>query len=299
MNCIILDLEWDSVYFKPEKRFINQILQIGAVKLDDRFDPVDSFEITVHSSLSNRVTGRFSNLTGITSEMMRAGLPLTEAVTAYNEWAGTDTVTMTWSDSDLYTIRENEEKLLPDGPKFAINKFLDLQRFVQGEMRQLGYTDTNQVSLAGAAEFFNIATADLPLHTAKADSLLCAALLKRCYDPERFTALIRDTADPLFYKRLRFKPYPISNLNDPAVDPKQLEFFCDVCGAKAKRLNKWRYRNRWFSARFACTNCDRRFFGRVSFKKTFDDVQVRRRICEIKPKGTTPQDEVQSVPETV
>ena len=38
MSYIILDLEWDSVYYKPEKRFLNQILQIGAVKLDKNFN---------------------------------------------------------------------------------------------------------------------------------------------------------------------------------------------------------------------------------------------------------------------
>ncbi|MBQ7726135.1 MAG: hypothetical protein IJT66_03220, partial [Clostridia bacterium] len=96
MNYIILDLEWDSVFYPPQKRFVNQILQIGGVKLDQEFEITDTFEATVHSAVSNRVTGRFARLTGITSEKMRTGLPLEEAVEAYNEWAGTDTVTMTW-----------------------------------------------------------------------------------------------------------------------------------------------------------------------------------------------------------
>ena len=44
MNYIIFDLEWDSVFYKPEKRFINQILQIGAVRLDGNFNITDTFE---------------------------------------------------------------------------------------------------------------------------------------------------------------------------------------------------------------------------------------------------------------
>jgi hypothetical protein len=63
MNYIILDLEWDSTYFKAQKKFINQILQIGAVKLDQNFDIVDTFEATIKSAISNRVTGRFAKLT--------------------------------------------------------------------------------------------------------------------------------------------------------------------------------------------------------------------------------------------
>ena len=47
MRYIILDLEWDSAYSVKHKRFINQILQIGAVKLNESFDITDTFEATV------------------------------------------------------------------------------------------------------------------------------------------------------------------------------------------------------------------------------------------------------------
>ena len=114
MNYIILDLEWDSTYFVKQKRFINQILQIGAVKLDSRFNLIDTFEVTIKSSISKRVTGRFAKLTGITTEVMLGGVPFAQAVDMYNDWAGENTVTMTWSNSDLYTILENEDNLLED-----------------------------------------------------------------------------------------------------------------------------------------------------------------------------------------
>ena len=127
MNYIILDLEWDSAYSARHKRFINQILQIGAVRLDGNFNITDTFEQTVRSSVSKKVSGRFAALTGITTEKMRDGIPFDEAVDRYNEWAGKDTVTMTWSDSDLYSIKENEECLLSGGRRFAVEKYLDLQ----------------------------------------------------------------------------------------------------------------------------------------------------------------------------
>jgi flagella basal body P-ring formation protein FlgA len=52
MNYIILDLEWDSTFFVKQKRFINQILQIGAVKLNENFDVIDTFEVVVKSAIS-------------------------------------------------------------------------------------------------------------------------------------------------------------------------------------------------------------------------------------------------------
>lgn len=283
MNYIILDLEWDSAYSVKHKRFINQILQIGAVKLDEEFNTVSTFEETVKSEISKRVTGRFAELTGITTEKMLKGVSFDTAVDRYNAWAGENTVTMTWSDSDLYTIKENEQYLLKEGRKFAIEKYLDLQKFVQGELRLCGYEDKNQISLGGAAELLGIKTDSFELHTARDDSLLSVALLKKCYNGERFSALIRNTADPEFYKRLRFKAYNISDINDERINKEELRFFCDKCGAKAKRLSKWKYRNRWFSAKFECGKCHRIFCGRITFKKTYDDLLVRKRICEVKP----------------
>ena len=298
MNYIILDLEWDSAYFPKEKRFINQILQIGAVKLDESFDIVDTFEQNIRSLFSGKVSGRFARLTGITTEKMLAGLPFGEAVDRYNRWAGNDTVTMTWSDSDLYSIKENEESLL-GGKKFAIGKYLDLQKFVQGEMRLNGYEDKNQISLSGAAEFFGISTDDFELHTAKDDSLVCQRLLKKTYNNKRFSALVRDTADPEFYKRMRFKAYAISDLNDKYIVKSALNFCCNVCGGEAKRTTKWHYRNRWFTAKFECPVCRRSFSGKVSFKRTYDDVKVRRKICELKPKTENNNNEMQPVPQKV
>ena len=283
MNYIILDLEWDSTYFPKQRRFINQILQIGAVKLNESFEVIDCFEVTVKSSISKRVTGRFSQLTGISTDIMMHGTPFEEAVEQYNNWVGEDTVTMTWSNSDLYTILENEDNILHN-KHFKIEKYLDLQKFVQGEMRILGYESKNQVSLEAAAEFFEIRTDGIDFHTAKDDSLVSAYLLKKCYNKNRFRALIRDTSNPEFFKRLRYKPYTISNLKDSNIDKSQLEFSCEECGKKAERVSAWKYSNRWFWANFQC-KCGNKFSGRITFKKTYDDLLVRKKVCEFREKN--------------
>ena len=121
MHYVILDMEWDSVYHPIYKRFINQILQIGAVKLDENFNVIDIFDIIIKSEVSKKVSKRFVQLTGITKEMMLSGIKLSDAVNKYNEWLGDDTVTITWSQSDLYTIIENQKYLLKD-TKFKIDK---------------------------------------------------------------------------------------------------------------------------------------------------------------------------------
>lgn len=299
MNYVILDLEWDSAYHKLHKRFINQILQIGAVKLDDSFNIVDVFDVTVKSSITKRVSSRFTELTGITKEMMLSGISLTDAVEQYNKWLGDNTVTITWSNSDLFTIAENEKYLLKN-QKFKIDKYLDLQKFIQGELALLGRESKSQISLADAAEFFGITTENYDLHTAKDDSLLCAALLKKRYNKPAFEQLVKDTANPEFYKRLHFKPYYLTKINDKLINRDTLRFCCEKCGSKMKRLTKWHYHNNWFSANFLCEDCKKRFVCRVSYKKTYDNLIVKRRVLEPKVKKNEENtDALQPVPTTV
>lgn len=299
MHYVILDMEWDSAYHKLHKRFVNQILQIGAVKLDENFNIVDIFDVTVKSSICKKVSKRFTELTGITKEMMLNGISLNEAVERYNDWLGDDTITITWSNSDLYTIAENEKYLLKN-QKFKIDKYLDLQKFIQDELRILGHEIKSQISLSHAAELLGITTDGYDLHTAKDDSLLSAALLKKYYNETAFENLIKDTSDPEFYKQLYFKPYYVSRINDKLVDKDTLDFYCEKCENKMHRLSKWRYHNNWFNANFVCEDCGKKYVCRVSYKKTYENLIVKRRILEPKVKEQKENlDAVQSMPTTV
>ncbi len=285
MEYIIFDLEWDNVFYKKEKRFINQILQIGAVRLNEDFKIINSFTATVRSAISKKVTNRFAALTGITTEKMLEGIPLDNAVKKFNEFSKGADVTMTWSDSDLYTIVENEKLL--SGIGFNMNYYLDLQKLVQAKMREKGYESKNQVSLEGAAEFFGISTEELSMHTALDDSTVCAELLKLCYNEEFFNSLLRDTKNPEFYRQLHFKAYPITDINDAALDKTQFNFSCPSCQCKVNRISKWKYRNRWFSAPFKCPECGEVYIGRVYAKMTFDGVSYKRRIKKSEKKPQT------------
>ena len=75
------------------------------------------------------------------------------------------------------------------------------------------------------------------------------------------------------------------------IDKKYLEFKCPKCQGNAKKVSKWKYSNRWFMANFIC-DCGEKFNGRVTFKKTYDDLIVRQKICEFKEKKQKEKTEV-------
>lgn len=296
MEYVILDMEWDSAYFPPEKRFINQILQIGAVKLNEKFDIIDTLDITIHSSFSKRVSKRFTTLTGITKEMTLSGVYLTEAVDTFNEFVKNECIVMTWSDSDLYTILDNERTILKD-KRFLIKRYVDLQKYIQNELKLKGHEIKSQISLASAADMLNIKVEDLDLHTAKDDSLVCAYLLKKCYNKERFSDLIKDTSNPDFYKRLSFKAYYINDFLSPDIPRDYFNFVCETCGERLKQKSKWSFHNNSFSANLHCKNCNKNYIGRVSARKTYDNVKLRKKLVLKKEKEKS--NELQPLPEKV
>lgn len=284
MNYIIFDLEWDSVFDKPEKRFINQILQIGAVKLDENFGVTEKFKRIIRSDISNKVTGRFAELTGITSDIMKDGVPLRQAVEDFNEFSHDCRAAMTWSDSDLYAIVENEKLLLGGSLRFEMNNYLDVQKLVQNKMRTMGYDSRNQVSLENAAGFFGINTERFSMHDALDDSRVCAELLRICYSEEVFNSLLRDARSADFRERFSFKPYAVSDINDSRIDRSKFRFQCPGCGTKLRRISKWKYRNRWFTAGFLCPVCGTKYTGRVMVKVTFDGSVYKKRLTKIQRK---------------
>lgn len=284
MTYILLDLEWNSAYSKNHSKFVNEIVQIGAVKLNENLEYVDDISIMVHSQLTKRLSSRFKKLTNISNDEMLSGVYLPQAIEQYNTWAGTDTVTLTWSTSDLYAIIENC-RFFAKNMLFRIEKYVDLQGFVQDYLHRNGHEFKGQISLKAASDLLGLSSEGLELHTARDDSMLSAKIFKASFDKERILSVAKDASKPDFYKRLLFKPYHISNISDAAVDKESLRFKCDTCGSYARRMTKWCYKNHWFSATFKCKKCNKCFVGRLTVKKHYDYAVTKRITMPVKKRN--------------
>lgn len=292
MNYIILDLEWNSAYSREHGRFINEIIEIGAVKLDEKLCEVDSFRATVRSRLTKKLSGRFKTLTSISNEEMLSGVPFEKGLEFYSNWVSPDDITMTWSNTDLYVLLENCRLFSKYDRIPCIGLYIDLQRFVQGEMSRGGVDfGGQQVSLANAAGMLGIDTESMDLHRAQSDSRLCCIILNKIYDKGRLHALCEDTAAADYYDRLTYKAYIVSDINSPLVDRSLLKFKCEACDRPARRTDNWIFKSRAFRAPFVCDNCGNKFMGRVTFKKLYDKVTVKRSCGPMPvPKETAAED---------
>lgn len=273
MNYIFLDLEWNNAFSKQHKKFVNEIIEIGAVKLDEHLNEIDCFSIMISSQLTKKLRGRFKQLTNISNEEMNAGVSFKQAINEYTEWAkASDAITFTWSNSDLYAMLDNLSLFLGINRIPFIEKYVDLQKYVHAQLKLNGFKSNNQLSLMNAAEMYGLPVEQFELHRAKDDSRVCAELFKESFNPAWLENFIEDTSQQDYYERLTFKPYIISDIKSPLINKSQLKVKCDTCGRFARRKSKWIFKNRSFYAFFSCSRCKKDFVAFLSFKKHYDHV---------------------------
>lgn len=277
MNYIIMDLEWNNAYMKSTKKFINEIIEIGAVKLNEQLEIVDTYSELIKPSVSKKLRTRIKDLTHITNEDVLAGKPFEEAIAQLEEWVGDDTIVMTWGDTDVRTMLTNFKCFLKKDRIEFINKYADLQRYCQCFINM---ENVQQAGLSYAAECLQIDAEKYPHHRALDDSLLSAECFKKVYNQEKLNEFIK-VCDADFYARLSFKPYVIKSKNDPLIDKNLFNCYCDICGGKVETLKKWKFMNQSFRGVFYCKNCDREFRVNLRIKKFYDRLDVKRNYSEI------------------
>ena len=103
---IVLDLEWNQ----PEKLrdavkkpvFLHgEIIQIGAVKLDEDRQFLETFTILVTPQCYTKLHEAVADLTHLTEEQLQEGVPFPEALERFREWCGNDFDLLTWGPTDI------------------------------------------------------------------------------------------------------------------------------------------------------------------------------------------------------
>jgi DNA polymerase III epsilon subunit-like protein len=283
-----MDLEWDTVYSPKIRGFLNEIIEIGAVKLDDSLCEIDTFSVLVRSQLGRSLSPYIAKLTTLTEGDLAHGQTFQKAHAALRGWIGGGAhILLTWSDTDLRVLLANTRHFLNDHALSYVQNYCDVQRYFQ---HRLALPTSRQVGLASAGELLDLPTDGLALHRALDDSRYTAQCFARIFDASDFEAHVHPcNAD--FLAELEYKPRYISDINSPLVDKKQLFYICRDCGRPAHQQTDWRFGSRGFNAEFWCPKCKQRVRAMVSFKKKYSTVEIKRSARLITPKENEGQEQ--------
>lgn len=115
MHYIVMDLEFNQAFpFKtgkkaepvPECPF--EIIQIGAVKLNEAFEKLDTFNIMVSPKLYPRLHPFVEKITGITQENLKNQPSFPEAYQAFLQFIGNEpSILCSWGEDDIKSLFRN------------------------------------------------------------------------------------------------------------------------------------------------------------------------------------------------
>lgn len=280
MKFVILDLEWNGTYSKKAKKFINEIIEFGAVKVDEQFNIVDKFSMLVTPQIGKKLNSRVAKLTNITQEELNdSHNTFTHVLSRFKKFLG-DSVMLTWGTSDILTLIENCKYYLGEQKLSFMTTYCNLQAYCESELNH--HDKSHQLGLSTCAQMLSIDTEDLKLHRAYEDALLSLKCFEKLYDNDNFKEFI-EVANDEFYRKITFKNTVLYDMKNPLVDKKEFYIYCDKCGKKARRKSRWVSKNRSFRAQFRCSKCKRDFEGRLTFRLRYEGVKVDRRIVDKPP----------------
>lgn len=235
MDYIILDLEWNqpisynsSAYKAVGGKLLFEMIQIGAIRLNDRLEITDSFNQLIQPTHYIRLHPRIRRITGITQEDLCDAPQFAEAAESFRSWCGEDCAILTWGCDDISVFQQNLDFF---GFSASFPAMYDLQR-LYGEL--IGDTK-NRAGLKSAMEHFEIQPEeDHPFHNALNDAYYTALVFKKCPCPSdimRFPQQARRlTHEEGRHRTERCELIRIRNVTDALQGKHAQTPPCPVCG---------------------------------------------------------------------
>ena len=192
---VVLDLEMNPIKRSEKeirRQLTDEVIEIGAVKLDDNYKQIDDFQCYVKPQ-HGEITKHITKLTGITNETVADKETFIKEFKHFMNWIDTEDVTLySWSTSDMNQLKNECRFKIPD---FNVNwlerHWVDLQKAFDDKIGL-----HNNLALKHAIGAMN-RNFEGTAHTALADAENTAAILALMQDNEAFMKTMKPVIDLL------------------------------------------------------------------------------------------------------
>lgn len=184
-NFVVVDLEMCNVPKSGHKHLRNELIQIGAVLLDDELKIADCFMTFVHP-VFGFIDDRIRKLTGISNEDVKDAPEAKEALEMFVNWLPEDAVIVSWSTNDEHQIRveAHHKKIYIPGLFELFPSWTDCQKTFSDKIEvNRCYRLSDALSIAGV-EY------EEGFHDALTDARNTAMLFRKMQTEEVFTVSV-------------------------------------------------------------------------------------------------------------
>ncbi len=289
MKYIVFDLEWNQ---SPAGRAASigampfEIIQIGAVKLDESMRELGEFSAYVSPVAYNKLHKKIGEMLGITmDDLYEKGRPFTEVCSDFLAWCEDDYTFCTWGSMDLTELQRNMVYHgMPDTLDMPL-MFYDVQKlfslqFQDGKERSTLQHVTEELGIDEDEEF-HMADSDAR-YTAKVMRYLDMDKVGKYYSIDTYR-IPKSRKEEIYLDFGEYEKYiskGFARKETVANDRVVRGCRCFKCGKPMKRLVKWFATNS--KTYYALFSCDEHGLvkGRFKVKQTDDDISYAVRIMK-------------------
>lgn len=178
MSYIVFDLEWNQPANEKktlsESKSIFEIIEIGAVKLDDKGNIIAEFSQLVKPQIYKKLNWHTQKMLNIRMADLSKGETFPKVIKRFLKWCGENPVFLSWGSQDLTELQHNMDYYNLDPLAEGPIGYYDVQK-IYG--KYIGEEDSSR-SLESAIDHFEIEK-DIPFHRAFADAYYTAKVLNR------------------------------------------------------------------------------------------------------------------------
>ena len=131
MEYTVLDMEWNqalnfSEMVKDPVFLTGEIIQIGAIKLNQTLEVVDSFNERIAPQYYTELHPKVAEITKLSNRDLQKGKGFHTVFNSFCDWCGDDFVFLVWGTEDLRILRKNMD-LHREYPKVCVNLQIDVR----------------------------------------------------------------------------------------------------------------------------------------------------------------------------
>ena len=113
-NLVLFDLEW-NIGYQPfifnyhgvQQTLRGEIIEIGAVKIDEDANVLDTFSIHLRPRIFRCLQHHIAKVTGLTQEDLDKGEPIIQGLRRFMKWCGPDAEFAEWGMDDVPVLKQN------------------------------------------------------------------------------------------------------------------------------------------------------------------------------------------------
>lgn len=246
MKYIVFDLEWNqaSNIHYSDSRMQFEIIEIAALKLDEKLNIVDEFQSIVRPKLYKTLNPVIKEITGFTEEELSKGQDFKTVADKFVKWCGKDYMFCTWATQDLNELQNNMRyygmKLVEKAPLL----YYDIQKLFSIQLEN----NASRRSLEYAVEFLGIEKKE-EFHRAGADAYYTAQVMKHI-DMEKVKQVVsidtfvipknkKEEFSVSYNDSVRFVSRGYDSRSRLFNDKKLKNVRCPKCNSKVMRKQGW------------------------------------------------------------